>query len=107
MTIRKRDNWKFLVIWEFRIRRASRKNFMDAYGPEGEWAKLFSSDKNYIGTELIHYLNAPRTYWTLDFWTSRRAYENFRKRNAAEYKRIDALCENLTESEREIGRFNR
>jgi hypothetical protein len=107
MTTRKRDSWHYLVIWEFRVRRGMKGSFVHAYGPEGEWAKLFLQDKNYIGTELIQHLTSPRSYWTLDFWTSRRAYESFRKRHAAEYKRIDAKCGDLTESEREIGRFNR
>jgi hypothetical protein len=51
-------------------------------------------------------LKTPQIYWTLDFWTSRRAYENFKKRYAEEYKRIDSKCENLTVSEREVRTFS-
>jgi len=46
-----------------------------------------------------------RMYLTLDYWTSQEAYEAFRERHLAEYKAIDARCETMTESEREIGRY--
>jgi hypothetical protein len=107
MLIRKLDSWAYVIIWEFRVWPQMRERFEAAYGPQGEWTRLFRQDKHYIGTELIRNLRSGRTYLTLDFWTSRRAYESFRKRHAAEYNAIDAQCEALTEIEREIGRYVR
>ena len=101
------DRWGFLVIWEFRVRRGMKKRFEKEYGPWGDWARLFRQDKQYLGTQLIQGFNSRSTYLTLDFWTSRLAYERFRRRHAAEYKVIDARCEGLTESERQIGAYVR
>ena len=105
--IPKLDSWGYVVIWEFRVRPRMGRRFEAVYGPKGDWARFFRQDKQYIGTELILNLKARRTYLTLDWWTSRKAYESFRKRHAAEYKAIDARCEVLTENEREVGRYAR
>jgi hypothetical protein len=46
-------------------------------------------------------------YLTLDFWESQSAYERFRAERSADYARIDAQCESLTEFEREVGQFEK
>ena len=102
----------YLVIWEFQVRSGMKKRFEKMYGPEGEWARCFKQNASYIGTDLIHHLKARklkgnRGYLTLDFWTSRKAYDKFRKAHRAEYKALDQRCEKMTESEREVGRFVR
>jgi len=55
----------------------------------------------------VQALPAERTYLTLDFWSSQAAYDHFRAERAADYKTIDQQCEEMTESEREVGRFLR
>ena len=109
---RKRGEWGFLIMWEFQVCAGMKKHFEKGYGPEGEWARLFAQDEAYIGTELIHDLKGrglkgEGTYVTLDFWQSQEAYDAFRKRHLAKYKALDQKCEEMTESEREIGRFAR
>src|SRR5579863_1087932 len=99
-----------LVVWEFQVRSGMKKRFEKMYGPEGEWTRLFEQDASYVGTYLIHHLKAgkqrgERGYLTLDVWTSRRAYNKFRKDHRAEYKALDRRCEKMTKSEREVGRF--
>jgi len=103
--IGKLDGAGYVVIWEFHVRPRMSRRFEAAYGPKGDWARLFGRDRHYRGTLLTSSLRDRRTYLTLDFWSSKHAYESFRKRYAKEYKAIDAKCERLTESEREIGRY--
>jgi len=93
-------------IWEFRVREGMEACFEQTYGAKGDWVRLFRHDPSHIKTEFVH-SNASRTYLTLDFWTSQKAYDAFRKRNLAEYKALDEKCAGLTESERQIGRFVR
>jgi len=104
---RKKDDWRFVVIWEFRVPSGKKDAFERAYGADGPWARLFRQDEAYLGTELIRDLKAEGTYMTLDFWKSQEAYGAFRAMHAGEYQAIDAECESLTESEREVGRFSR
>jgi len=96
---------EFVVIWEFLIRKNARRKFEKAYGPDGLWATLFRSGAGYIRTELIRDRETPDRYLTLDFWSARSDYERFKKRNRAEYEKIDRQCESLTRNEREIGQF--
>ena len=106
MATREYDQGRYLIIWEFRV-RAGGGRFEKVYGPLGDWARFFARDDGYVRTELNHDLKDSRRYLTLDFWVSREAYENFRQQNATEYAALDQKFEELTESELEIGRFER
>ena len=100
-------DWKYLVIWEFHVRQGREPAFEKSYGSEGSWAQLFGKGEGFVATELNRDVKEPGRYLTLDFWSSREAYESFRQQHAARYKEIDAECEEMTESEAEIGRFAR
>ena len=95
----------FAVIWEFRVRSGMEEAFEAAYGPEGDWVRLFRKSPEYVRTELIRDVKDRGRYLTIDVWRSGAAYESFRESNREEYKKIDAVCEAMTEVEREIGRF--
>lgn len=103
---RVRKEWGFLVIWQFQLREGMEKRFEKIYGPHGDWVRLFAQDNAYVRTELVRESDSA-SYLTLDFWTSEKAYDAFRKRQRTEYRSIDLKCEGMTESEREIGRFVR
>ncbi|MGH2568150.1 MAG: antibiotic biosynthesis monooxygenase family protein [Bacteroidota bacterium] len=95
----------YVVIWEFLAKTGLEAEFERAYGPEGVWVSLFRTDEGYLGTELLHSLDG--IYLTVDRWSSREAYENFKDRNRSEYDAIDRRCAHLTERERELGTFFR
>ncbi len=97
--------WGYLVVWEFRVKAEMQSRFELAYSPAGVWAQLFKGGEGFVRTELSRDLRIGGRYLTLDFWTSREAYEEFRRRHAERYRAIDEECEALTESEREIGSF--
>lgn len=93
----------FVALWEFEVKPGYEKRFEKVYGPDGDWATLFRSDANYQQTQLFHDPACPATYFTLDFWTSRQAYEKFMAPHAAGYEELDAVGEELTLRERKIG----
>jgi heme-degrading monooxygenase HmoA len=97
----------YLMIWEFRVRPGMERQFEEAYGPEGRWVQLFRKSRGYVRTEMNRDAKEPRRYITLDFWVSREAYRKFREVCRTEYAAIDGDCEQLTESETEVGRFER
>jgi heme-degrading monooxygenase HmoA len=105
MTVTQHDAWGYLVIWEFRPRPGREADFVKAYGSDGDWVKLFRQDTAYLGTELAHDLEDAGRFLTLDFWSSRDAYEAFQRKHKVRYAEIDASCENLTSQERLIGAF--
>jgi heme-degrading monooxygenase HmoA len=79
--------------------------FERAYGPSGEWTRLFQRGEGYLGTEQLQRSEDPREYLTLDRWASRAAYEAFRARFSSEYRRLDHRLEELTEEETPLGTF--
>jgi hypothetical protein len=42
-----------VILWEFTVKPEKLQAFLHAYGPEGDWAKLFGQTKGYRGTELL------------------------------------------------------
>ena len=102
-----KGDWGYLVVWEFHVRDGQEKTFENIYGPDGEWAKLFRQSPDYFGTELHRDAQNPSRYMTLDFWTTRVAYTEFRTHHAIDYEMLDSRCEELTERESAIGMFDR
>lgn len=94
---------EFTIVWEFYADLAKPREFEEAYYSDGIWAKLFSRAKGYFRTELHADSKSPGRYFTLDFWESRAAFENFKQSHPAEYKEIDAKCEALTIQEKFLG----
>ncbi len=99
--------WRYLIIWEFRVRAGMEARFEEVYGPQGVWARFFARDEGFVKTELSHDLQVSQRYVTLDFWISREAYENFRQQQASQYGALDQEFEKMTEKELEIGKFER
>jgi len=97
----------YVIVWEFRVRPGMQTQFEEAYGFQGEWVRLFQQDPAYIRTELIQDVHEANRYLTLDFWASEAGYAAFRESRKDEYKSMDARCEQMTEAEREVGRFRR
>lgn len=95
----------FVTLWEFEVKSGCEELFEQAYGPQGEWVRLFRRDARYRGTRLLRDVGRERVYVTMDEWESREAYEEFREKNAAEYAGIDKKCEALTHGESPLLRY--
>jgi hypothetical protein len=95
-----------LIVWKFRPRAGSYVRFLEAYGPEGSWSKLFRKSPDYLGTELLRLVDGSDLFMTIDRWRSAKGYEAFLAARRDEYDELDEACENLTESEALLGRFD-
>jgi heme-degrading monooxygenase HmoA len=96
----------FVYVWEFIVKSARQREFEKAYGPQGEWVKLFSQGKGYLGTELHQDQTNPMRYITIDYWRSREDRDSFRSTFAREFQRLDALCESFIVQEKFMGDFD-
>jgi RimJ/RimL family protein N-acetyltransferase len=96
-------NGTMLIVWSYEVDTTNAEAFERAYGKDGEWTALFRTSPDFLGTELLR--GADGAFVTIDRWTSAEAYDAFLAMHAAEYERIDGGCEQLTRSERLIGRF--
>lgn len=97
----------FTTIWRFTVRPEHAAEFERHYGPDGTWAVLFRRSDAHRGTELLRNTTNANEYVTLDHWSSRDAYENFRDTHANDYRDVDARMEAFTISEEHIGEIVR
>lgn len=94
-----------LLVWEFRVQPGRTAEFERAYGPEGDWARLFRRSPAYRGTELLRDAEDPERYLTLDRWEGGAAFEAFKASHGEDYRALDEVCEPLCTEERLVGRF--
>jgi hypothetical protein len=95
----------FLVLWEFEVKPGCEKRFERVYGPGGDWDSLFRRDPHHAGSHLFHDTRNALVYLTVDYWLSRKSYEEFLAAQSTDYKALDALAEKFTAKERHIGSY--
>lgn len=93
------------LVWEFVVRPGCEAAFVDRYGPDGDWARLFGRADGFLGTQLLRDRNDDRRFLTIDRWQSAEAHAAFRRHFEAEYTELDRQLEALTVSERNLGSF--
>jgi len=95
----------FVILWEYEVKPGCEERFVTVYGPEGDWARLFQTDPHYLETRLLRDTSRPRCYFTLDFWDSEKAFEQYKIAYAAAYAELDRATEGLTVSECRLAAF--
>ena len=94
-----------VIIWQFEVHPTKKREFVSAYGPEGDWARLFKQADGYCGTDLMQSADRPDDFITIDRWAGAEDFANFRKRFSDRYSALDARFSNLTVIEKKIGTF--
>jgi heme-degrading monooxygenase HmoA len=95
----------FVRIWRYRVRPGAEDRFEDLYSPSGDWARLFLASAGYLGTELLHGIDGPGIYVTVDRWESREAWTTFRDAYREAYESLDRRCDALTVLEESLGGY--
>ena len=93
------------IVWEFYVKPGREAEFEWHYGPEGTWVKLFRKAKEFVRTDLLRDPEIHGRYLTVDCWSDLGAYGSFKENFAAEYQRVDAQMEALTQAEAKLGTF--
>lgn len=92
-------------VWEYEVRPEAEAAFRLAYGPEGDWVRLFRRGSGHVETLLLSDDTVPGRFVTIDRWESAEAYEIFRERFAGDYAALDRHCQRLTTREVAVGAF--
>lgn len=95
----------YWVVWSYDVKVEQVKAFERAYGPDGEWERLFQLAPGYVGTELRRESDRRGHYLTIDRWNSRADYERFRDAFYNQYQMLDVRCSRMTEEEKKVGDF--
>ena len=96
----------YVVIWRFEVHPDHVAAFESAYGPAGDWARLFARHEGFLAVELVRDRSHSRQYLTIDRWRSRADYEAMHAGASIEYQRLDRSCESFTSSEEKLGGFD-
>ena len=91
------------LIWRFEVRDEERAAFEAAYGPEGDWARLFAQSGGFRGTELLR--AADGSYLTMDVWRSKADFDAFLADHGPAYEALDRETEPLTRCEHRLGEY--
>jgi hypothetical protein len=95
----------YIVVWEYQVKPESEADFVLAYGPDGEWARLFRRSQEFLGAELLGSVGNAGRFFTLDHWSSATGLESFLAANATAYDVLDRRFGGFTVWERRIGGF--
>lgn len=96
----------YTYLWEFQVKPGCEGAFLEHYGAEGTWARLFRSAPGFVETRLLKDRTAPLRYVTIDRWQNGAAYDAFKRAFARQYTALDAACEDLTVSESCLGSYD-
>jgi heme-degrading monooxygenase HmoA len=91
------------IIWRFEVDEAHRAEFEGAYGPKGDWARLFARSGGFRGTELLRAADA--SYLTLDVWRAKADFDAFLAEHRADYDALDRRTEAWTRAEHRLGEY--
>jgi hypothetical protein len=96
----------YCYVWSFVVRPECVEEFQSAYGPEGDWVRLFRRDPQYLRTDLLRDRDNPARFLTIDFWLTCEACASFRARFSADFEALDKFCERFTIEEIHVGGFD-
>ena len=94
----------YVIVWKYEVLADSEVDFRFAYGPDGDWARLFARHDGFVGTELITTDDQARHYFTIDRWDNEKSFNACMALDHEEYTRLDHQFEALTVSEELVGR---
>lgn len=96
----------YVRVWRFRPKPGLDQQFLEAYGPQGTWARLFATAPGFLGTELLLAEGAQPFYLTCDRWVNQASWRSFLDASRSAYEKLDHDTEALVAEEFEIGEFH-
>jgi heme-degrading monooxygenase HmoA len=92
----------YVRVWEYEVPTESVGAFVAAYGPDGEWARLFRRGRGYLGTDLYRQDGGGDRFLTVDRWVDQDSWRSFLDTSRSAYDALDARLEGLATTERAL-----
>jgi heme-degrading monooxygenase HmoA len=80
----------FARVWEYDVAPHQVDAFLAAYGPDGDWSRLFNTAAGYAGTRLYRDTAIATRFVTVDRWVDEASWRRFLADARAEYNALDA-----------------
>ncbi|HYC71700.1 MAG TPA: antibiotic biosynthesis monooxygenase [Opitutaceae bacterium] len=95
----------YIRIWRYQVAPGREQDFRAAYGPAGDWARLFRRADGYLGTELIQAAPDSRLYLTIDRWRAAADWDRFLAAHREPYQALDRRLAPLCAQDVEVASF--
>lgn len=92
-------------VWKFRPPAGGEREFAEAYGSDGAWARLFGRASGYRGTTLMTPVEPGGWWMTIDRWAGPGDFEAFGHDFGKDYRELDANLEGVAGEEEFVGAF--
>ena len=92
-----------VALYRYRVPPERTAAFEAAYGPDGDWARLYREAPGYLGTELWRDPAAPGAYLLADRWASAADRDAGIGLLGERYRALDRRCADLHEQEELLG----
>ena len=83
----------FIRVWEYDVPEDRADRFIAAYGPSGDWARLFARGSGFARTELFLSTQVATRFVSIDWWRSEAAWQAFRESWGEAYSKLDATLQ--------------
>jgi quinol monooxygenase YgiN len=93
------------AVFSYHVAPDETEAFEAAYGPGGEWARLFAGADGYVGTDLLRSDGDPARYIVIDTWRTEDAYDAFLTGHGRAYDQLCSRTAALFRRETSHGRF--
>ncbi len=91
----------YSIVWRYEVGPAEARAFEAAYGPAGDWARLFRQAPGFRGVELFR--GPPGVFLTLDHWDTEAAFQAFQAAHAEAYAALDVRFAPLSRGQTRLG----
>jgi heme-degrading monooxygenase HmoA len=92
----------YVRVWQYDVPAGRVGDFVAAYGPEGDWVRLFRRGEGFLGTELYADVAAEGRFLTVDRWSDEPAWRTFLDDRRDDYEALDRRLETLGADERRL-----
>jgi hypothetical protein len=92
----------YLRVWEYEVPADHLSAFVAAYGPDGDWARLFAGQDGYLGTGLFRDAMGGGCFLTVDRWVDEPTWRRFLDTSRQAYEALDLRLEGLAATERPL-----
>ena len=90
----------FTRVWEYDVPPAHVADFVAAYGPDGDWARLFGTADGYLSTDLYRSTDIPGRFLTVDRWADEASWQAFVAASSSAYDALDVRLTRLADGGR-------
>lgn len=97
----------FEIVWTYDVEEAARAAFERAYGPDGDWARLFFAVDGFIEVVLLADIERPGRYLTIDRWRDAVAFEAFIGVHGDQYAALDDALAGISSRGHRLGAYVR